>query len=281
MRRVAIIALACLVLGLPDRAHAAHPKLFFFSPDFSPGNLSVLTQAVDAYLREAGVETTFQAFVRFEDFRRELAAQQPDFVVVPDWAATPACLGSALVPLARPVRGGESVGRKALIAQSSVGNIAELRNASVAATVPPGGTPSGSSLDRIRREHPGVRIIQVPKEIDGLLAVAFGQVDAAYVSTRQFDMFASVNPKLGSTLKEIGYAETMPFPLIYATANADADEIASLRKAIAGVATSGTGKRLVGLLGYDGWVVLESPSAYAQRNDAAPVVCRQLEGELR
>jgi len=281
MRRVVLIALACLMLGLPARAHAGNPKLFFFSPDFSPGNLSVLTQAVDAYLREAGTETRFQAFVRFEDFRREVAAQRPDFIVVPDWAATPACLGFELTPLAKPVRGGESVGRKALIARSSVGSLADLRNASIAATVPPGGSPNGSGLDRIRREQPGVRIIQVPKEIDALLAVAFGQVDAAYVSTRQFDMFAGVNPKLGTELKEIGYAEAMPFPLIYATANADSTEIAQIRKAVAGVSTSGTGKRLVGLLGYDGWVVVEDSPAEQRRSAPAAAACMPVERGAR
>lgn len=278
MHRVATIALACLLLGFPARALAAHPTLFFFSPDFSPGNLSVLTQAVDAYLREAGTETRFQAFVRFEDFRREVAAQRPDFIVVPDWAATRACIGSELVPLARPIRGGESFGRKALIARPGVRSLAELRNASIAATVPPGGSATGSGLDRIRREQPGVRIIQVPKEIDALLAVAFGQVDAAYVSTRQFDMFAGVNPKLGTELKEIGYAEAMPFPLIYATANADAAEITQLRKAIAEVSTSGTGKRLVGLLGYDGWVVLDEASKEPNRSAPAPAACTPIDG---
>ncbi|HET9062646.1 MAG TPA: PhnD/SsuA/transferrin family substrate-binding protein [Candidatus Binatia bacterium] len=281
MRRVAIIALACLLLGVPARAHAAHPKLFFFSPDFSPGNLSVLTQAVDAYLREAGTETRFQAFVRFEDFRREVAAQRPDFIVVPDWAATPACVGSELVPLARPIRGGESFGRKALIARAGIRSLAELRNASIAATVPPGGSPPGSGLDRIRREQPGIRIIQVPKEIDALLAVAFGQVDAAYVSTRQFDMFAGVNPKLGTELKEIGYAEAMPFPLIYATANADADEITQLRNAIAEVSTSGTGKRLVGLLGYDGWVVVDEASTEPSGSEPVPALCTPIEESAR
>lgn len=280
MRRVTTIALACFLLTIPARADAARSKLFFFSPDFSPGNLSILTQAVDAYLREAGTDTDFQAFVRFEDFRREVAAQQPDFVIVPDWAATRTCVGIDLIPLAQPVRGGESFGRKALIARPEVKTLAELRNASIAATLPPGGSPAGSGLDRIRRQQPGVRIIRVPKEIDALLAVAFGQVDAAYVSTRQFDMFAGVNPKLGSGLKEIGYAENMPFPLIYATANADTTETAQLQKAIAGVSTSGTGKRLVGLLGYDGWVVVDKASA-AQRPTPIAGACKTVGGELR
>jgi len=280
MRRLTTIALACLLLTFHTRADAAQAKLFFFSPDFSPGNLSVLTQAVDAYLREAGTDTDFQAFVRFEDFLREVSTQQPDFVVVPHWAATRACMGFELVPLARPVRGGESFGRKALIARPNVRGLAQLRNASIAATLPPGGTPAGSGLDRIRREQPGVRIIQVPKEIDALLAVAFGQVDAAYVSTRQFDMFASVNPKLGGGLKEIGYAENMPFPLIYATANADTTEIAQLQKAITGVSTSGTGKRLVGLLGYDGWVVVDEARA-AQRPTPIAGACKAAGGDAR
>jgi hypothetical protein len=94
-------------------------------------------------------------------------------------------------------------------------------------------------------------------------------------------MFAGVNPKLGTELKEIGYAEAMPFPLIYATANADADEITQLRNAIAEVSTSGTGKRLVGLLGYDGWVIVDEASTEPSGSAPAPALCTPIEGSAR
>lgn len=266
MRRVFWIALLLASTAGPVRAEPS-ASLFFFSPDFSPGNLSVLKQAAEAYLREAGLDARFQAFVRFEDFQREFRSQRPLFVVVPEWASTAACLGAQARPIARPVRGGETSGRKALVAPLAVKSVRAIASGSVAATVPAGGGPTGSGLERLRRENPRIRIIPVPKDIDALLAVAFGQVDAAYVSTRQFAMFAAANPKLGSGLREIGYAQPMPFPMIYAGADTNADDVEKMRAAANNVSQSGTGKRLMALLGYDGWMLVESSEGPAGREE--------------
>jgi ABC-type amino acid transport substrate-binding protein len=273
MRRVVTLALSLLLLAYPVSAAAEPVRLFYFSPDFSPGNLSVLTQAAEAYFRESKADTRFQAFVRYEDFAREVAAQKPEFVVVPDWANTTGCLGIELRALAKPVRGGESHGRKALVVRPTVRTFDDIAGGSIAATVPPGGSAPDSGLERIRREHPNVKIIPVPKEIDALLAVAFGQVDAAYVSTGQFGLLAGVSPKLGTDLKELGYAESTPFPMIYATAYASDAEIASVESAVATVATTGSGKRLIGLLGYDGWVAVDKTEADARRSKRAGEMC--------
>jgi len=273
MRRVVALSLTLILLAYPVSAAAEPVRLFYFSPDFSPGNLSVLTQAAESYFRESNADTRFQAFVRYEDFARELAAQKPEFVVVPDWANAVGCLRTDLRALAKPVRGGQSYGRKALVARAPIRKFADMAKGSIAATVPPGGSAPGSGVDRIRREHPGVKIIPVPKEIDALLAVAFGQVDAAFVSTGQFGLLAGVSPKLGTDLKEIGYAESTPFPMIYATAYATDAEIDSVRSAVATVGNTGTGKRLIDLLGYDGWVSVDKAEADARRTKRAGAMC--------
>jgi hypothetical protein len=274
MRRVVYLAFTLALLGSAELAAAEPVRLFYFSPDFSPGNLSVLTQAADAYFRESKANTRFQAFVRFEDFEREFLAQKPEFVVVPDWANDTRCLGSELRALAKPVRGGESHGRKALIARPTVRRVADIAKGSIAATMMPGGAASGSALDRIRRDHPGVRIIPVPKEIDALLAVAFGQVDAAFVSTGQFDLLAGVSPKLGTDLKEIGYAESTPFPMIYATAYATNEQAENVRNALSSVASIGTGKRFISLLGYDDWVLVGAAEAAKPRTKSMASMCK-------
>lgn len=265
-----------LCAALPVRA-AEGPTLFFFSPDFSPGNLSVLKQAAEGYLREAGVDAHFQAFVRFEDFRRELLVQNPEFVVVPAWAVAPGCIDSALRPLAKPVRGGEHTGKKALIAPSKISGVGDLGEKTIAATMPPAGTLADSSLERLRREHPRVRIVAVPKDIDAILAVAFGQVDAAYVSTRQFGLFAAANPELGGELREIGYAESTPFPMIYATASANDADVDKMKHAALTAGEVGSGKRLVGLLGYDGWVAASQLDAGGDPAKRAAAGCTSLE----
>ena len=273
MRRVVLALLVGALLAIPASARADPVRLFYFSPDFSPGNLSVLTQAADAYFRESNADARFQAFVRFEDFEREVAAQKPEFVVVPDWANGTDCLGVELRALAKPQRSGESTGRKALVARPKVRSIADIPEGSIAATVTPSGAMPGSALDRIRREHPGVRIIPVPKEIDALLAVAFGQVDAAFVSSGQFGLLAGVSPKLGNDLEEIGYAESTPFPMIYATAYATSEQVDDVRTAVSGVAGTGTGKRLIGLLGYDEWVLVDAAEGNARRTKPTASMC--------
>jgi ABC-type amino acid transport substrate-binding protein len=273
MRRVVLVVLVGALLSVPAFAQAEPVRLFYFSPDFSPGNLSVLTQAADAYFRESKAEARFQAFVRFEDFEREVAAQKPEFVVVPDWANGTDCLGIELSALAKPQRGGESTGRKALVARPKVRSVADIPEGSIAATVTPSGVTPGSALERIQREHPGVRIISVPKEIDALLAVAFGQVDAAFVSTGQFGLLAGVSPKLGADLKEIGYSESTPFPMIYATAYATTEQIDDVRTAVSNVASTGSGKRLIGLLGYDEWVLVDAAEGSARRTKPTASMC--------
>jgi ABC-type phosphate/phosphonate transport system substrate-binding protein len=93
----------------------------------------------------------------------------------------------------------------------------------------------------------------VPKDIDALLAIGFGQVDAAFVSNAQFGQLAKINPRLTDNLHELGYAETLPFPMVYATEFASPADIEKLRTVMHTVNETGTGKRLTALLGYDGW----------------------------
>jgi len=86
-------------------------------------------------------------------------------------------------------------------------------------------------------------------------------------------LLAGVSPKLGTDLKELGYAESTPFPMIYATAYATDAQIESVRSAVATVATTGSGKRLIGLLGYDGWVAVDKAEVDARRTKRAGAMC--------
>ena len=238
----------------PPCAYAADGEFFFYSPQVGTGNLSQLKQAADRFLRDSGTSLSFQPFARFEDLQREFGAHRPAFLVVPDWVAMDHCLGEALRPLARPVRDGRVFDRRALVAAKEASSAADIDGGSIAATVPVAGRGSGSeTLARFRREHPDVRVIPVPKDIDALLAVGFGQVDGAFVSMTQFDLLAGVNPALTGSLHEIGYSIATPFPAVYATQYANAEGIAALRKALESGGDTESGQKIVRLLGYDGW----------------------------
>jgi hypothetical protein len=209
MRRASFILAATLSLlcaATPVRASEA--TLFFYSPEFGPSNLSMLTEAVEAFLDDAAVDVRFQAFARLEDLQRKLAAERPGFLIAPDWLVGTECIDERVRPIAQPRLKGATSGRRALMAGPAIPTATIDTVGSVAAAVPAAaGNHQNVSITKFRTDHPGIRIIPVPKDIDALLAVGFGQVDAAFVSLSQFEMLERVNPKLTANLREIGYSQ--------------------------------------------------------------------------
>jgi hypothetical protein len=253
---IRFFVLAALLVPATARAQAS--EFFFFSPDFGPGNLSGLTEAAEDYFKDASTKVGFQPFARIEDFEREFAVRQPAFVVVPERVVLARCLRTQLRPLAFPVRGDRNFGRRSLMARAGVDSVTALTNGSVAASLPAGDeTIRSAAISQLKHDVPGIRIIPVPKDVDALLAVGFGQVDAAFVSDAQFDQLAKINPRLTDTLNELGYNEEIPFPMVYATEFASEQNIDNLRALMQTVNDTESGKRLSALLGYDGWNLVD------------------------
>ncbi len=251
MRRA--IAYLVFALFLAPRAAAGQPlELFFYSPEFAPANLGILQTSVEAYLKARHLTAHFQAFARYEDLRSEFAKRQVSFAILPPWIAERQCLGRSLTAIAEPVRNGSSLDRKILVASKhAAGN---LRSASVAVSGPRGlGGAAPPLLGEFVSSHPKARIINVPKDVDALLAVSFGQVEAAFVSSAQFETLARINPAMTAMLEETGYTAESPFPRLYATDAATAQRIAEMTEAAVSMGESDDGKRLLRLMGYDQW----------------------------
>lgn len=144
------------------------------------------------------------------------------------------------------------------MAGHSIASAKELVNGSVAAALPAEASRREDvSMGRFRADHPTINVIPVPKDIDALLAVGFGQVDAAFVSLAQFEMLERVNPNLTANLHEIGYSQESPFPRLYATSVATTPMINAVTEAFSKVRDSGPGRRMFSILGFDGATILE------------------------
>jgi hypothetical protein len=273
LKRAPFICSLTLAMGLVSSlAHAQGKTLYFYSPEFGPGNLSVLTEAVDVFFTDSGVKIQFQPFARLEDFRQEIKANPPTFVIAPKWVTEHECIDPSLTAIVQPLRGGATSGRRALMAGPSVESAKQIANGSVAAAVPAtGGGREDVSMGRFRADNPTVNVIPVPKDIDALLAVGFGQVDAAFVSLAQFEMLERVNPNLTANLREIGYSQESPFPRLYATQRASDGDIATLTNAFDSVRDSGPGRQLFSILGFDDARVL---TGHDRTVVAAPATCR-------
>jgi len=247
--------LAALLLPASARA-----DLLLYTPDLNPGNLGVLSAAVSRYLAQCHVDVAFQAFARYEDFIAELRTRRPDFLSAPGWVeAEPA--SAPLTSLARPLRDGRAFFRKALLVNSEIKRAADLKSASIAMAA------HGSSEDilrdvlaTLRVEYDSVRVMPVPKDVDALLALGFGQVDAALVSVGQLERLTSVNPHAAQHIQVLALSEEVPFPLIYSTKNANRELVTAMVDGLAGIGNSETGTTVLNLLGYDGLEIL-TPTA--------------------
>jgi len=241
----------------PAPAEPPAPALFYFySPDWRPPDLGRLASAVETSLANGGVRTTFQAFTRYEDFERHLADKAPVFLIAPAWIAK-AAAGSrlGLTVVVRPQRRGRTGYRKALMSRPGIDSIDGLARGSVAATLHATSDGAAASvLSPFNLDPNSARVVPVPKDVDALLALSFGQVDGALVTSEQYDQLALSNPAEASRLRVLAFSPEVPLPPVFASAGADPQATARLRERLLHLAEDPDGASALALLGFDGFV---------------------------
>lgn len=252
LRRVTACFL-CILLWTPVLARADDAELFFFSPDWGPGNLNTLAEAADRALSASGLDLRFQAFARYEDLATQLSSARPALVLVPHWVAAAHGKDLQLEPLLRPTRSGRDTYHKVLMTKGRAASLADLVDSTIAAAAHPAGPPDIPGLDSSR-----ARIIPVPKDIDALLALSFGQVDAALVTRAQFEILSQVNPRGTSDLWEVARTRDVPLPRLYGTRHVDPSRARKLAVGIASLGSTPEGRHLINLLGFDEVELLEN-----------------------
>jgi ABC-type phosphate/phosphonate transport system substrate-binding protein len=244
--------------------------LYFYSPDWRPGNLNLLTESIESELGGEGLTVKFQAFARYEDLVERLDEQVPDFLLAPAWIGPTALPDVELERVAHPVRGGRSTYRKALMARPEIRSVADLARGTVAATVHAIG-PDGARavLDYFNLDGTTVAVLPVPKDVDALLALSFGQADAALVTSTQFETLSRVNPNVTRDLHVLAFSPEIELPGVYATPKVPRTLRSRMVAALAGLAARESGLRLLEQMGYDGMVAETGADAGADA-EAAP-----------
>lgn len=266
--------LAPAILGLPGAGalaqEAAAPAeiltveprrpgalLYFFSPDWRPTDLGKLTGAVEHALASGGLEVSFQAFTRYEDFERQIIAQPPVFLIAPAWleGSAAAALGLDLTVVARPIRQGKSTYRKALMTRANVDSIDDLARGSIAATLHSMGSGDPASLLGVFHLAPeSAKVVAVPKDVDALLALSFGQVDAALVTSEQYEVLAATNPAEAERLRVLAFSPEVKLPPVFASSSADPQLRDRLRDLMVRLPELTGGAGVLGMLGFDQFV---------------------------
>jgi ABC-type amino acid transport substrate-binding protein len=255
---------------VPVEGSTPSPALFyFFSPDWRPPDLGRLAVAIEAALLRKGLRLSFQAFTRFEDFEREQLENKPDFLIAPAWVGDPSDSGrpSDLEVLARPVRQGRPTYRKALMTRPGVDSIDDLARGSIAATLHSmSGGSSSSLLEAFHLDGNSARVVPVPKDVDALLALRFGQVDGALVTSAQYEEFGRADPLEAAQLRLLAVSPEIPLPPLFARRGADQDSAAELRALFLGLGGEDQGSAILGLLGFDGYMAETPPASPAPRS---------------
>jgi len=244
-------------------------RFYFFSPDWRPADLNTLTERVHVALRNEGLEVSFQGFARYEDFVRQVAELAPSFLLAPGWFQNTAAsdLGLYLQPIATPLRHNRTTYRKALITRAGLNSIADLTRGSIAAAVHAlGPGDEGAVLDSLHLNAGSTRVVPVPKDLDGLLALSFEQVDAALVTAQQFDLLAASNPETAAKLQVLAFSVPIPLPGVFAGPQTTTEDRRRMAAALAKFGDAEAGREVLTMLGYDSFEVLtpaqqEQPAA--------------------
>lgn len=252
----ALVAVTVPWVHAQDGDEAAPTLFYFYSPDWRPADLNDLTASIETLVARHDIDLRFQAFAHYDDFLARIQHETPAYLVAPSWLEKVDVLGFVIEPIARPRRGTLYSYRKALMAGEGVDGFEALSRGTIAATVYTMG-PGGARglLDTFNLDATTAKVIPVAKDIDALLALSFGQVQAALVTSAQFNMPERANPKITDELEALAFSPAIPFPGVYATERASDDSRERMAAVLGALGDDDGGRELLRLFGYDAFVV--------------------------
>ncbi len=216
-----VLALSIFYTGNPVRA-ASTIDFFYFFPDSTQSNFSLLKQNVDEFFNEAKLDIQFQAFTHEVDFERLVRQRKPGMVLVPAWYFKQHGKELALKPLVTALRQEHAAYHKALlIRKNDAASHDRLDGKTVAVTNM--GPDADQQLNNYFSEHEidftWGNIVITPKDADAFYALVLGQVDAAIVSIQTIQVVGRTNPRLEDMVHKLATSSPIPMPLLCITEN--------------------------------------------------------------
>lgn len=185
-------------------------------------------------------------------------------MIAPAWTKTSPTTGfpTAFVVLAEPVRRSKATYRKALMTRSNVDSIDDLAKGSIAATAYSMGAGAPEPiLTAFHLPAESARIVPVPKDVDALLALTFGQVDAAMVTSEQYALLAKSNPAEAERLRVLAFSPEIDLPPVFAQVETAPELRGRFQAAITHLQDTAEGKAILAMLGFDAFVPVPDDEA--------------------
>ena len=113
-------------------------------------------------------------------------------------------------------------------------------------------------LDAFHLAADSAKVVPVPKDVDALLALSFGQVDAALVTSEQYELLARTNPSEAERLRVLAFSPEVGLPPVFASSDADPVLRDRLQDLLVRLPQVSGGASVLAMLGFDSFVA-EAP----------------------
>lgn len=247
-----------VLLSLLVAFAASKLEFYYFNPDSVQSNFSLLSRGFGNFLKQAGLDASFQAFAQKSDFEQRIKDKQPDLVLVPAWYFQQYGQSLGLTPLLASLENGKPNYTKILmVRKADPFTVDELNGRTVAMTTM--GPHTEELLSEKYFKEQGVdfsamNIIVTPKDADALYALALGQVDAALVGEATLNMVGSVNQRVLEATKELAVSSPVPTPLLCALpGSADKVEVNKMKEMLLEGGDKSTLPKHTDMLHINGW----------------------------
>jgi ABC-type phosphate/phosphonate transport system substrate-binding protein len=232
--------------------------IFFYNPDASLKDVSILKARVSQYLKKMNANMDFQPFIKFDTMKEQIEIKKPSFLIISSWYYSTLTQKYSLRPLLIPQKEGQKSYRKVLVTLEDIRELKELNGKTLATT------PLGENTSRLLTTNffqtnlldvASLKVITVPKDLDALLAVSYKRVSSAIVVPENIQVLKAVNPVVEKIKIIYTSPEILHPPLVALVDYMSPGEIEKVQSIFLAMPENLEGQQVLNLLNYDGWVV--------------------------
>ena len=251
--------LFAVTLLIPTVAHAAEGHVYFYDPDANHKAILNIASSFNAFFANAHTEMTLQPVVSAELLESLIKDSKDDFLIVSSGYLKRGRISAKALLV--PTSNGDPFYRKMLVDRGKQEDPPQLGSLAVASGGDPSGRVQKELLESLRQRGlsvGGTTIIPVSKDIDALLALSFGQVQSALVTSASVDVLKKMNPTSAKSLRVI--FESAP---ILRTPLCALDSVSVAKRELivalfAKMTADPDGQRAMKAMGLDAWIPFDA-----------------------
>jgi hypothetical protein len=247
------------VSSLSTALSASAPlKIYYYNPEINASRNLVLKETWDTYLGEQ-LQFTFQPVDRQGDFKRLLENEPSAAFIMSEWLFNTLQLEQdAFFSLAmQGLKDGQDTYLRILVGQTTMFDPKKARIASsgdkarslkILADIYP-----ELSADQVAQ----LKILQVPKDIDALMALGYGLADVALTSQVSLMNMAKLNESRFQKLKIIKESKPLGQSILVFKSIEKADK-ENLVRSLIDMPGSEQGRQAISMIGLDAWKIVDA-----------------------